>query len=179
MTLISLPVEGVSELISAGTAPTASQYMAYWGRTPRERYSRFVEAFLVPILVFFLFFIAYPLSWEVLWLPFFQAVQWNWDFWGGRDLVDSYDDGDENERWGWSFDQYERPRGLEGALFWGRLTNVCVVENAAATTDEEYDLSDSADYTMETDEMDQYTGNPYLLRVRLIDKQGRQLQVHA
>ena len=80
-------------------------------------------------------------------------------------MVDSYDDGDENERWGRFFDQTEPPRGLYGALFLGRLADVCVVEDAAATTDEEYDLSDFADYTMETDEMDQYTGNPYLIRI--------------
>ena len=32
---------------------------------------------------------------------------------------------------------------------------------------------------METDELAQYTGDPYLLRVRLRDSKGRELQVHT
>mmetsp|Transcript_16414 Transcript_16414/g.21490 ORF Transcript_16414/g.21490 Transcript_16414/m.21490 type:complete len:458 (+) Transcript_16414:137-1510(+) len=195
MSLVPLAVEDVTELISVGTAPTALQYTAYWGRTPRERYNRFVECFLVSILgMVFSYCLSFVLGgfvatilgaiflfWGVF-TPQLQAVQRNWEFLGGRELADRYDDemgggggggADDASPW------FGRPRGLFGALFLGRLSDVCVVEYASAPPEEEYDLIDFADYTMETDELEQYTGNPHLLRVRLEDTQGRQLQVHA
>ena len=185
MSLIPLNVDDVQDLISVGTAPTASQYTAYWGRTPRERYSRLVETFLVSILgMVFSYTLSFVLGgfvatilgavflfWGVF-TPQLQAAQRNWEFLGGRELVDWYED--QKGLW---FDQ--KGRGLLGALFLGRLADICVVEYAAAPPEEEYDLLDFQDYTMETDDLEQYTGNSYLLRVRLEDSEGRELQVHA
>mmetsp|Transcript_18768 Transcript_18768/g.51388 ORF Transcript_18768/g.51388 Transcript_18768/m.51388 type:complete len:283 (+) Transcript_18768:142-990(+) len=183
MSLIPLTVEDVADLISVDTAPTATQYMAYWGRTPRERYSRLVESFLVSILgMVFSYCLSFVLGgfvgtilgalflfWGVF-TPQLQAVQRNWEFLGGRALMDANGSGGAFR---------SSRRGLQGALFLGRLQDICVVEYAGATVEEEYDVADFSDYTMETDELEQYTGNPYLLRVRLTDQQDRQLQVHA
>jgi len=42
-----------------------------------------------------------------------------------------------------------------------------------------YSLDDFVDYTMEEDEMEREDGVPYKLRMLLIDRTGRELQVHA
>ena len=190
MSLIPLSADELSDLISVDTTPTAAQYTAYWGRTPRERYNRLFETLLVSILGMVLSYClsfvlggfvatilgAVFLFWGIF-TPQLQAIQRNWEFLGGRQLLDFYNNPDDHD----NDDHYnDNPRnGLYGALFLGYLDDVCVVEYAAASAEQEYDLTDFMDYTMKTDELEKYTGNPYLLRVRLADSQGRQLQVHA
>ena len=194
MSLIPLSSEEVSDLISVDNTPTAAQYAAYWGRTPRERYNRLFETLLVSILgMVFSYCLSFVLGgfaatllgavflfWGIF-TPQLQAIQRNWEFLGGRPLLD-YDLAQSDRGWfgtNRNDDDDTSRRGLYGALFLGRLADVCVVEYSNAPAEEEYDLSDFVDYTMERDELEQYTGNPYLLRVRLADSQGRQLQVHT
>ena len=179
MALVPLPTEELEQLLSVG-APTGEQYATYWGRTPQERYGRILESSIVSFLgVFFSYFLSFVMGgfvatilgtlfffWGVL-SPQFKAAQRNWEFLGGRQLVDPWKvrGGDPDSA------------GLYGALYLGFVDDVCVVEAAADTR--EYDLADFEDYTMETDEIEQYTGEPYLLRVRLRDSKGRELQVHT
>ena len=183
--LIPLSPEETHQLVSLG-APTGAQYATYWGRTPQERYGRVLESALVSFLgMFFSYFLSFVvgafmatclgalfLFWGIL-SPELQAYQRNWEFLGGRPLVEAVvstvrrDDNDDNNK-----------AGLYSALFVGHLRDVCVVQDAADET--EYDLADFADdYQMERDELEQWTGQPYLIRVRLADRAGRQLQVHA
>jgi hypothetical protein len=67
--------------------------------------------------------------------------------------------------------------GLFGSLLLGRVDDVCVVEDTAAI--KEYDLEEFQDYTPERDELEQIAGTPYLIRLRVSDDEGRELQVHA
>jgi hypothetical protein len=179
MALVPLPTDELQELLTVG-APTGEQYATYWGRTRSERYGRVLESSIVSFLgVFFSYFLSFVLGsfiatilgtlfffWGIL-SPQLKAYQRNWEFLGGRQLVDPWTvrDGDPDSA------------GLYGALYLGFLDDVCVVENAVDTR--EYDLADFADYNMETDELEQYTGEPHLLRVRLRDSKGRELQVHT
>jgi hypothetical protein len=71
----------------------------------------------------------------------------------------------------------EDKQGLYGSLFLGRVDDVCVVEDTASF--QEYELDEFEDYTMETDELEQTAGTPYLIRVRVSDDEGRDLQIHA
>lgn len=104
--------------------------------------------------------------WGIL-SPEFKARQRNWEFLGGRALVDP-----------WMIDgKDEDKQGLYGSLFLGRVDDICVVENTASS--DEYDLDEFENYTMETDELEQIAGTPYLLRVRMSDDEGRDLQLHA
>ncbi|CAB9520291.1 Dehydrogenase [Seminavis robusta] len=120
------------------------------------------------------------LFWSIF-SPQLQAYQRNWELRGGRDLVDPWianidtesafdndDDDDESSR-----------LGLFGALFLGRIGDVCVVEEASSPSEDEFDLEDFADYAMEADELEQWAGRPYLLRFKAEDSGGRTLQVHA
>lgn len=80
----------------------------------------------------------------------------------------------------WMFDEEDYGRndeGLFGSLLLGRVDDVCVVEDTAAI--KEYDIAEFQDYTPENDELEQIAGTPYLLRLRVSDDEGRELQVHA
>jgi hypothetical protein len=178
MSLIPLPVDELARLVATG-APTASQYSSYWGRTKQEQYGRFLESSIVSFLgVFFSYFLSFVLGGFIATLfgclfvfygvlsPEFKAYQRNWEFLGGRPLVDP-----------WTVEGDPERAGLYGALFLGRIGDVCVVEDSEAV--EEFDLITFSDYTMETDELERYTGQPYLLRVGCVDSSGRDLQVHA
>jgi hypothetical protein len=96
--------------------------------------------------------------------PELRAYQRNWELLGGRALVDVWTTDSERE-------------GLYGALFLGVIQHVAVVEDSSDVI--EYDFTDFADYTMESDELEDETGLPYLLRVRLGDSRGRSIQLHA
>jgi hypothetical protein len=179
--LIPLAVDEMAYFLNTRGVPTASQYSAYWGRTSREQYSGFLESALVTFLgVFFAYFLSFVIGnvvatllgflfamWTLL-SPEIRAYQRNWELLAGRSLVDP-----------WSIDNDEDPdqQGLYGALFLGILEDVAVVESASSK--QEYDLSDFQDYAMENDDLERSTGLPYLLRVRLLDSEGRSLQVHA
>lgn len=178
MSLIPLPVDELARLVATG-APTASQYSSYWGRTKQEQYGRFLESSIVSFLgVFFSYFLSFVLGGFIATLfgclfvfygvlsPEFKAYQRNWEFLGGRPLVDP-----------WTVEGDPERAGLYGALFLGRIGDVCVVEDSEAV--EEFDLDTFSDYTMETDELERFTGQPYLLRVGCVDSSGRDLQVHA
>lgn len=180
MTLIPLPVEELETLLVTGV-PTAAQYSTYWGRSSREKYGALLEASIVTLLgIFMSYFLSFVLGSFVasilgslcaMWIilsPELRAYQRNWELRGGRELVDP---------WSVPDDEYEDKQGLYGSLFLGSIENVCVVEQA--TSVEEYDLSEFQDYTMETDELEKYTGNAYLLRVEMQDTEGRNLQVHS
>jgi hypothetical protein len=185
MALIPLSVNELERLISSSGKPTGAQYATYWGRTTKERYGRFVESATVGFLgVFFSYFLSFVLGgfvatilgclfffWGVL-SPEFKAYQRNWEFLGGRQLVDLEQVTEQG------IDDPDRA-GLYGALLLGRIADVCVVEDTNDDADAEYDLAEFADYTMETDELDRYTGQPYLLRVQCADQQGRTLQIHC
>jgi hypothetical protein len=69
--------------------------------------------------------------------------------------------------------------GLYPAIFLGQILDLCVVESADDADEDEYDIGDFDDYQMATDELEQFSGEPYLLRVRCIDQTGRKLQVHT
>jgi hypothetical protein len=180
MTLMPLPVHELERLLVTG-APTAAQYSTYWGRSSREKYGALLEASIVTLLGMFMsYFLSFVLGSFVasilgslcaMWIilsPELRAYQRNWELRAGRDLVDP-----------WSIDQSEEEdkQGLYGALFLGRIQNVCVVEQVSSK--DEYDLEEFLDYSMETDELEKWTGNPYLLRVEMHDKEGRDLQVHS
>ena len=174
MALVPLPTQELEQLLAVGP-PTGEQYSTYLGRTPQERYGRILESSVVSFLgVFFSYFLSFVLGglvatilgtlfffWGIL-SPQFKAAQRNWEFLGGRQLADP-----------WNPDS----AGLYGALYVGFVDDVCVVEKS--TDKREYDLSEFADYTMETDELEQFTGDPYLIRVRLSDSKGRELQIHT
>jgi len=182
MALITLPVEDVEELLVVGS-PSGLQYATYWGRTKRETYNRFLESSIVAFIgVFFSYFLSFVLGgfvatmfgslfafWAVL-SPDFKARQRNWEFLGGRAIVDPWMvdngnvvDGDN--------------AGLYGSILLGRIDDACVVENNAAT--EEYDLDDFQDYKSEEDDLEEISGFPYLIRMRISDDEGRELQIHA
>ena len=176
--LIPLPAIDVEGLIATGV-PTGPQYAAYWGRTPTEKYARFLESATVSFLgMFFSYFMSFVVGgfvatilgslfvfWGIL-SPEFKAVQRNWEFLGGRELVDP-----------WVNDS--RHAGLYGSLFLGRIDDVCVVEDSLVSDKDEYDLADFMDYRMSSDDLEKLTGRPYLLRVKIGDETGRELQVHA
>lgn len=173
--LIPLSVDELDAILAVGRVPTAAQYSTYYGRTPAERYRCILESSIVSFLgVFFSYFLSFVLGgfvatllgslflfWGIL-SPQFKAGQRNWEFLSGRPLVDIDDD---------------NHAGLYGSLFLGRIADVCVVEDAA--DDIEYDVRDFDDYRMAGDELERFTGRPWLLRVQLIDQTARALQVHA
>jgi hypothetical protein len=186
--LIPLSPAETASLVATG-APTGAQYAAYWGRTGRERYNSLLESCLVSFLgVFFSYFLSFVLGgfvatclgclflfWGIL-SPEFKAYQRNWEFFGGRPLVDSVENGDYYR----SSQQDDDPNdkaGLYSALLVAAISDACVVQDAADVN--EYDLNDFTDYTMQTDELEKWTGQPYLLRVKISDLAGREMQVHA
>lgn len=184
MALIPLDVSTLERIISSSGKPTGAQYATYWGRTMKERYGLTIESATVGFLgVFFSYFLSFIVGgfiatilgslfffWGIL-SPELKAYQRNWEFLGGRPLVD--------------FDVVQARRlnpeqaGLYGGLFVGHIEDVCVVEDTNDSEVDEYDLKGFSDYTMETDELDRYSGQPYLLRIRCTDQLGRTLQVHT
>ena len=185
--LVPLTVSEAQDLLSTTGPPTGAQYATYWGRTPRERYGRALESAIVSFLgVFFSYFLSFVVGgfvatilgcmfffWGIL-SPEFQAYQRNWEFLGGRPLVDEV----FSTRRGGDPDK----AGLYPALFMGRIEDVCVVEDAQDV--DEYDLEEFEDYTMATDELENFAGQPYLLRVRCSERTragepGRALQIHT
>ena len=82
---------------------------------------------------------------------------------------------DEDDWRGLPFDK----RGLYGAYYATRIEDVCVVDDVLANADEEYDLEDFQSYSMEQDELESVTGIPWKLRLRLMDDEGRGMQVHC
>lgn len=182
MALVPLPVEDLQDLLVVGS-PSGLQYSTYWGRTKRETYNRLLESSIVTFIgVFFCYFLSFVVGtfvatligslfafWSVL-SPDFKARQRNWELLGGRAIVDPWmvedgiiADGDN--------------AGLYGSILLGRVEDVCVVENNAAT--EEFDLDEFQDYTSEEDELEKFSGFPYLIRMRIGDDEGRELQIHA
>jgi len=180
MSLVPLPVEELEDLLVVGN-PSGLQYAIYWGRTKREQYNRFLESAIVTFLgVFFSYFMSFVVGgfvatmlggifafWGIL-SPDLKSRQRNYELLAGRPLVDPWIVGDNVE---------EDKQGLYGSLFLGRVEDVCVVEDTGSI--EEYDLDEFQDYTMDTDELEQLAGTPYLIRVRLSDNDDRELQVHA
>ncbi len=180
MTIVPLPVDELEDLLVFGT-PSGLQYAAYWGRTKREQYNRFLESTIVTFLgVFFSYFMSFVVGgfvatllggifafWGIL-SPDLKSRQRNYELLAGRPLVDP-----------WSVNEYdaEDKQGLYGTLFLGHVDDVCVVEDTTAV--EEYDMNDFQDYTMDSDELEQLAGTPYLMRVRLSDNEQRELQIHA
>ena len=182
MALVPLPAEEIENVLVVGS-PSGLQYASYWGRTKREQYNRFFESSVVALIgVFFSYFLSFVLGgfiatiigslfafWAVL-SPDFKARQRNWEFLGGRAIVDpwmvedgSIVDGDN--------------AGLYGSLLLGKIDDACVVENDAGT--EEYDLDEFQDYNRNEDELEEISGNPYLIRLRFSDDEGRELQIHS
>lgn len=178
--LIPLTTPEATNLLSIN-APTGAQYSVYIGRTPRERFGRTIESSIVGFLgVFFSYFLSFVIGtffstilgfvfffWSIL-SPEFQAYQRNWEFLGGRPLVDLED----------SFAKKDPDKaGLYSALFVGHIADIAVVEDTVS--DVEYDIDDFRDYTMNGDELEKLTGQPYLLRVLARDRTGRELQIHT
>ena len=73
----------------------------------------------------------------------------------------------------------EDKRGLYGAYYVAQIEDVCVVDDVRASSEEEYDLEEFSGYTMATDELQSVTGLPWKLRLRLLDDEGRGMQVHS
>ena len=182
MALVPLPVEDLEDLVATGT-PTGPQYASYWGRTRREKYNQIVESSIVAVIgVFFCYFLSFVVGgfvstiigtifffWSIL-SPDFKARQRNWEFLAGRPLIDPWMV-DEDAAYNYN------DEGLFGSLLLGRIDDVCVVEDTTAT--EECNLEEFYDYTPDDDENEQIAGTPYLLRLRVSDDEGRELQVHA
>jgi len=190
MALIPVRAEALSKALVLGV-PTGEQWSAYWGRTPREKYDAIFESASVTFIgifgsYFLSFVIGSPLAtlsgtiafFWILLGPEFKAYQRNWELHGGRQLIDIYYDEYENEDdvfLGIDIDK----RGLYGAYYLSSVLHVAVVNNADNAASEEYPLSEFDDYTMDNDEEEQLTGIPYKLRLRIEDKNGRMLQIHA
>jgi hypothetical protein len=191
MSLIPIPINELQKIVpnASRLTPTGDQYVTYLGRTPRERFNSLFEGFSVAFLgSMFAYFISFVIGqflatllgiifvfWPIL-SPEFKAYQRNWELVGGRDLVDVWIDDEDDDYWSGIPDD---KRGLYGAYYTAKLDDVCVVDDVRATSDEEYDLDEFSDYTMTTDELESMTGIPWKLRLRLLDDEGRGMQVHA
>jgi hypothetical protein len=189
MALIPIPRVTLDQLLTP-SLPTAEQYMAYWGRTSKERYNFLFESFGVGFLgVFAAYFSSFVIGsflatflgmiaafWIVL-APELKAYQRNWELRGGRALVDPWPTrdnyGDVNNM------------GLFGSYFFGRITTLRVVEDVSSSMEQSFPLSDFEGYTMETDALEQLSGSSYKLRICISDRnteqdqEGRDLQIHT
>lgn len=191
MSLIPIPINELTQIVPNTTklTPTGDQYVTYLGRTPRERFNSLFEGFSVAFLgSMFAYFISFVIGqflatilgiiflfWPIL-SPEFKAYQRNWELLGGRDLVDVWVDDDDVDYWSGIPDD---KRGLYGAYYTAKLDDVCVVDDVRATAEEEYDIIEFSDYTKATDDLESMTGIPWKLRLRLLDDEGRGMQVHA
>lgn len=192
MSLLPVDRDTLGQIVTK-RLPTPAQYATYWGRTSREQYNAAFEAFGVSFLgVFAAYFLSFAFgqfiatilgmvaaSWFLLG-PELKAYQRNWELTGGRELVDPWTDDDWDE-----YDE-DNGRGLYGALYFGRISHVGVVEDPLDSIEDEFTLDDFEGYTMESDELEALTGNPYKLRLRVTDDKvsdygsdGRELQIHT
>ncbi len=73
----------------------------------------------------------------------------------------------------------EDNRGLYGAYYLTTIEDVCVVDDVRAPADDEYNLDEFSGYTMANDELESVTGIPWKLRLRLLDNEGRGMQIHC
>ncbi|KAL9185580.1 hypothetical protein ACHAXT_003357 [Thalassiosira profunda] len=193
MSLVPVPVNELQDILPtpSNLAPNGDQYVTYLGRTPQQRFNTLFEgasiAFLGSMFAYFISFVVGQflatllgivfLFWPIL-SPEFKAYQRNWELVGGRDLVDVWMDDEEDDDGYWS-GVPEDKRGLYGAYYVTRIEDVCVVDDVRASADEEYDLEEFSGYTMATDELEGVTGLPWKLRLRLMDQEGRGMQVHS
>jgi len=191
MSLIPIPINELQQIVpnASKLTPTGDQYVTYLGRTPRERFNSLFEGFSVAFLgSMFAYFISFVIGqflatllgiiflfWPIL-SPEFKAYQRNWELVGGRDLIDVWVDDDDDGYWS---GVPQNKRGLYGAYYTATVDDICVVDDVRATADEEYDLDEFSDYTMTSDELESMTGIPWKLRLRLLDDEGRGMQVHA
>ena len=61
--LVPISAEEASDLLATTGPPTGAQYATYWGRTPQERYGRFLESAIVSFLgVFFSYFLSFVIG---------------------------------------------------------------------------------------------------------------------
>jgi len=202
MSLIPIPINELTTILPtpSNLAPNGDQYVTYLGRTPQQRFNSLFEgasiAFLGSMFAYFVSFVVGQflatilgvifLFWPIL-SPEFKAYQRNWELVGGRDLVDVWMTRDECEEEEDGFymgnkDEYydfEDKRGLYGAYYVTKIADVCVVDDVRAPAEEEYDLEEFAGYTMANDEMERVAGIPWKLRLRLMDEEGRGMQVHS
>mmetsp|Transcript_13397 Transcript_13397/g.20108 ORF Transcript_13397/g.20108 Transcript_13397/m.20108 type:complete len:368 (+) Transcript_13397:51-1154(+) len=201
MSLIPIDRDEIGQLITK-RLPTPAQYATYWGRTSREQYNAAFESFGVSFLgVFAAYFLSFAIgqfvatilgmiaAFWVLLGPELKAYQRNWELTGGRELVDPWTDSDSDSDDGF-FAEFNKKdednRGLYGAFYFGRILNVCVVEDPSDPPEDEYPLDEFEGYTMETDDLERITGKPYNLRLLVTDdaasdygSDGRELQIHA
>lgn len=194
MSLIPIPVDELQSVLPTPSrlTPNGDQYVAYFGRTPRQRYNSLFEgvsiAFLGSMFSYFISFVIGQflatlmgvifLFWPIL-SPEFKAYQRNWELVGGRGLVDVWTVDDDDASGGYWSGTPEDKRGLYGGYYVTRIEDVCVVDDVRATSDDEYDLDEFRGYTMATDELENMTGLPWKLRLRLQDEEGRGMQVHS
>lgn len=199
MALIFAPLSDLNQCLVLGV-PTGEQYTAYWGRTSRERINAIFESCTITFLgLFASYFLSFVIgtslatlfgSVAAFWIllgPQWKAYQRNRELIGPRKLVDPYyaNDGDsfyrnvEEE----DDDEYDfnndSNMGLFGAYYIASVQKVAVVESTLSPEEDELDIRDFYDYTMETDENEKTTGSPWMLRLNIGDRYGRDIQVHA
>ena len=193
MSLIPIPVNELQDILPTPSklTPSGDQYVTYLGRTPQQRFNSLFEgvsiAFLGSMFAYFISFVIGQffatllgiifLFWPIL-SPEFKAYNRNWELVGGRDLVDVWMDEEEYNN-GYYDSLSEDKRGLYGAYYVAQIKDVCVVDDVRASSEEEYDLEEFSGYTMATDELQSVTGLPWKLRLRLLDDEGRGMQVHS
>jgi len=193
MSLIPIPVNELQDILPTPSklSPSGDQYVTYLGRTPQQRFNSLFEgvsiAFLGSMFAYFISFVIGQffatllgiifLFWPIL-SPEFKAYNRNWELVGGRDLVDVWMD-EEDYNNGYYDLVPEVKRGLYGAYYVAQIEDVCVVDDVRASSEEEYDLEEFSGYTMATDELQSVTGLPWKLRLRLLDDEGRGMQVHS
>jgi hypothetical protein len=199
MALVPLPVNDIEELLVVGS-PSGLQYATYWGQTKRETYNRLLESSIIGFIgIFFSYFLSFVIGgfiatmvgslfafWAIL-SPDFKARQRNWELLGGRQLVDPwmFDDNDNDNSNDNFFDNFrddnnrdERDNaGLYGSILLGRIDDVCVVEDNSSI--EEYNINEFQDYKNDRDVLEEITGIPYLIRIKINDDENRELQIHS
>jgi len=184
MSLIPIPASELDDILCLSGAPTGEQFASYYGRTSRERYNALFEAGSVTFLgLWASYFISFVVGSPIATMfgsaaamyfligPEIKAIQRNWELRGGRDLVDVWTDGDDD-----GYGEVDE-NGLYGAVYFAYVTSACVVKDEFS--DEEYELDDFYDYTMENDELEAEIGIPWKFRLLLRDKNKRELQIHA
>ena len=197
MALVPLPVDDINELLVVGS-PSGLQYATYWGQTKRETYNRLLESSIIGFIgIFFSYFLSFVVGsflatvvgslfafWAIL-SPDFKARQRNWELLGGRQLVDPwmFDDNENDDNFFNNFRSNDNRReerdnaGLYGSILLGRIDDVCVVEDNSSI--EEYNLNEFQDYKNDRDVLEEITGIPYLIRIKINDDENRELQIHS
>jgi len=119
-----------------------------------------------------------------------HSYQRNRELIGPRKLVDPYyeydgdsfyrnvEDEEDDEEDEYDFNNDSNMR-LYGAYYIASVQKVAVVESTLSPEEDELDIRDFYDYTMETDENEKTTGFPWMLRLNIGDRYGRDMQVHA